>query len=222
VIVGIAAIVAVNDLITAVLLFAQYTIVPATAILILAGGYLFTALIVIPQALTFPGAFTPTGMLGANLQSAGHLYLLWHFIAPLSVLFYAYLEDRPLPTDRQPGAVHAAISWCVGIVLAVVLACTWYSVSGYFMLPFFTSATTFVKHAWANAFNAALVLFNVGVLAALWVRRRTLLDYWLLLVVLSIIVEQILLVMLSSTRFSLGGLMAGVGVQGSKISKLSR
>jgi hypothetical protein len=43
------------DLITAVLLFAQFYILRLRALLVIAIGYLFTALIVIPWMLTFPG-----------------------------------------------------------------------------------------------------------------------------------------------------------------------
>jgi hypothetical protein len=44
------------DLITAVLLFAQFSILRSGALLAIASGYLFTALIVIPWMLTFPKA----------------------------------------------------------------------------------------------------------------------------------------------------------------------
>ena len=47
----------VNDLITATLLFGQFSIVRSRALLVLADGYFFTALMAIPFALTFPGAF---------------------------------------------------------------------------------------------------------------------------------------------------------------------
>ena len=47
------AIVCVTDLITSVLLFAQLSIFYSASLLVLASGYLFTALIVIPHALTF-------------------------------------------------------------------------------------------------------------------------------------------------------------------------
>src|SRR5262245_7916388 len=47
------AIVFVTDSITAVLLFAQFSISRSRAFLALANGYLFTALIVVPHALTF-------------------------------------------------------------------------------------------------------------------------------------------------------------------------
>ena len=53
------AIVFVTDLVTAVLLYAQFSISRSRSLLALACGYLFTALIVIPHALTFVGAFSP-------------------------------------------------------------------------------------------------------------------------------------------------------------------
>src|SRR5215468_11046708 len=59
----------VTDLITAVLLFAQFSIVRSRALAVLASGYLFAALIMIPWMLTFPGVFTPSGLLGAGLGS---------------------------------------------------------------------------------------------------------------------------------------------------------
>lgn len=56
----------VTDLITAVLLFGQFSFLRARALLVLASGYLFTALITVAHALTFPGLFAPTGLLGAG------------------------------------------------------------------------------------------------------------------------------------------------------------
>src|SRR5215471_10272109 len=58
----------VNELITAVLLFNQFVVLRSRALLAIASGYLFTALIVIPWMLTFPGVFMPNGLLGAGLQ----------------------------------------------------------------------------------------------------------------------------------------------------------
>ena len=75
---AVQAIIATAHFITAVLLFAQYAAERSRALLLLAGGYLFTALIVVAHALTFPGAFTPTGLFGAGQQTAAWLYLPWH------------------------------------------------------------------------------------------------------------------------------------------------
>src|SRR6202158_3925995 len=62
------------DSITAALLFAQFSILRSRALLAIASGYLYTALIIIPWMLTFPGIFAPDGLLGAGLQSTRWLY----------------------------------------------------------------------------------------------------------------------------------------------------
>ena len=50
-----------NDLITAVMLIGHFSILRSRALLVLACGYLFTAVITIAHALTFPGLFAPSG-----------------------------------------------------------------------------------------------------------------------------------------------------------------
>ena len=57
---------AINDLITAVLLLSQFAVLRSRALLLLASGYLFTAAAAVVHALTFPGLFAPTGLLGAG------------------------------------------------------------------------------------------------------------------------------------------------------------
>src|SRR5258707_15847324 len=68
----------INDLITAVLLFGQFGILRSRALLVLAGGYLFTATITVSHALSFPGLFSPTGLLGARPPSTAWLDNVWH------------------------------------------------------------------------------------------------------------------------------------------------
>jgi hypothetical protein len=69
---------AINDLITAVLLFGQFDIVRSRALLALATGYVFTAFLAIVHMLSFPGLFSPTGLLGAGPQTTAWLYMFWH------------------------------------------------------------------------------------------------------------------------------------------------
>jgi signal transduction histidine kinase len=195
------AVIFVNDLITSVLLFAQYAIFPSRAMLVLASGYLFTALIVIPHALTFPGAFAPGGLLGAGLQSTGWLYYLWHIGFPSAVLAYAVLNAAPVP---EKGATARAIGLSVAIVLALVCAFTWAVTAGDKYLPtFFSDSTKHVRDILNVAIPVMLVVSGIA-LAALWIRRVSILDYWLMLVVWSLILEEILIALLSDTRFSLG------------------
>src|SRR5712672_1321626 len=83
----------VNDSITAVLLFAQFSILRSRALLAIANGYLFTALMLIPWMLTFPSVFTPGGLLGAGLQSTTWIYILWPAGFPMCVIAYALSKD---------------------------------------------------------------------------------------------------------------------------------
>ena len=67
----------INDLFTSALLFAQFSVARQRAILVLATGYLFTALIIIPHALTFPGAFSGDGPARSGIADLGMaLYFL--------------------------------------------------------------------------------------------------------------------------------------------------
>ena len=113
------AILFVSDLITAVLLYAQFSISRSRALLALATGYLFTALIVIPHALTFAGAFSPTGLLGANIQTGSWLFIFWHIGFAAALLAYAVLREewraRTFPRcgrcRRSDGAWQAWSAW---------------------------------------------------------------------------------------------------------------
>ena len=96
------AIVFVTDLVTAVLLFSQFAISGSRPLLALANGYLFTGLIVVPHALTFTGAFSPTGLLGANIQTGSWLFIFWH------IGFAASLAGLRPALHRQPRATTLA------------------------------------------------------------------------------------------------------------------
>src|SRR3954470_23932151 len=121
---ALAAALFVSDCVTAALLFAQFFILRQWALLVIASGYLFSALIVVAHALAFPGAFTPTGILGSGLQSAVWLYWFWHSGLPLAIIGYALLKD----TDRVAEArlTRHAISLSVAGILTLVFGLFWF------------------------------------------------------------------------------------------------
>src|SRR3982075_353186 len=82
----------VNDSITAVALFAQFSVLRSRALLAISSGYVFTALVLIPWMLTCPGVFAPRGLLGAGLQTTAWLYILWHAGFPAFVIAYALMK----------------------------------------------------------------------------------------------------------------------------------
>jgi two-component system, sensor histidine kinase and response regulator len=93
------------DLITALLLFEQFLRLRLPAVLVLGCAYLFDAFMIVPHALSFPGAFTPTGLLGAKMQTTAWLYVFWHGGFPLLVMGYALLRRRQIahtPANNCP------------------------------------------------------------------------------------------------------------------------
>ena len=90
------------DLITAVLLFGQCRIARSRALLVLAGGYLFTAAATVAHALTFPGLFTATGLLGATPQTTAWIYMFWHGGFPIVVIAYVLLSAPRAGRKRGP------------------------------------------------------------------------------------------------------------------------
>ena len=193
----------ITDFITAALLFSQYRIYHSRALLALASGYLFTALIVIPHVLTFPGAFSPTGLLGAGLQSTAWLYIFWHVGFPFALLIYSFLRDgKPTePSTEAPAAF--AVRWSVAIVVGLVCGLTWLATAGEGFLPrVFLDATHLGPLSYYVAGFDVLIL--VVALALLWRKNRSVLDQWLMVVTLAFLSELVINGLLISARFTLG------------------
>ena len=186
----------VTDLITAILLFAHFSISRSRALLVLAGGYLFTAVIVIPHALTFPGAFSPKGLLGAGPQTTAWLYTFWHLGFPISLSLYVWLKDEEYTVQ---GSIPSAIGSCTAISISLVLGLVWLTTVGDPFLPrlFMNVSDLAPLGYYVNYFE---LLICVGALAYLWTRRRSVLDLWLMIVASALISE----LALASVRFSLG------------------
>src|SRR5262245_52541902 len=123
------------DSITAVLLFAQFSVLRSGALLALANGYLLTALIAIPWTLTFPDVVAPTGGLGAGLQSTVWLYVLSHAGFALFVITYTLLKDADPIEWQSPSSVRAAIIASVGSVTALVCCATVLVTAGHELMP---------------------------------------------------------------------------------------
>ena len=122
----------VTDLITAVLLFGQFGYSRSRGLFVLACGYVFTAFMTVAHALTFPGMFTATGLLGAGPQSTAWLYMFWHGGFPLFVSVYALGKGEATETTgSRSGAVVLGV---VG-VLAIVCALTVLATAGQDVLP---------------------------------------------------------------------------------------
>ena len=193
----------VNDSITAVLLFAQFSILRSRALLAISSGYLFTALILIAWMLTFPGVFAPGGLLGAGLQSTSWLYTLWHGGFAMFVIAYALLRNADPARRLWRGSAGAAILLSVAVTAALVCAATFLVIAGDAVLPPINVDPLHFSTVWLYI-ATCLVLLSVLAFILLWIRRRSVLDLWLMVVMCAYVIEICLIAFPVPFRFSFG------------------
>ena len=193
-------IVSITSIITAVLLFGQFWTIGSRGVLVLASGYLFVALIVVSHLLTFPGAFSPTGLLGAGAQTAGWLYIFWHFGFTAAVFGYVLLKDAKSPVRYS---WDSAILWAVMIVIGLVCLLTWTATAMEQFLPvLFADAKSFSP---LSRYVTGTGLFlSALALVLLWKRGWSILDMWLSVTVCAFLAELMINTVLISSRFTIG------------------
>src|SRR3954453_18342556 len=170
----------VSDSITAVLLFTQFSIVRSRALLVISSGYIWTALVVIPWLLSFPGVFAPRGVFGgSSSEITVWLYALWHAGFPMFVIAYALLKHAGPAKKTQRYSAGAAILSCVGMTAAVIGAATYLLVVNQPRLPGFMVDSLNFSALWYYAASAIALLSAVAIVL-LWITRKSLLDLWLM------------------------------------------
>lgn len=190
------------DTITAILLFAQFSVVRSRAILIIASGYLYTGLVLIPWILTFPGVFGPGGLLG-GLQSTSWLYFFQHAGLPIFVISYALTKDAEHARRTWHGTTRRAIATCVVLTAALVTAVAVFCIGGHALLPRVVLDSLHLGPQWPYA-AAPVALLSLAAFIVLWTRRRSMLDLWLMVVMCLYTIEIPLSFYPNPVRFSLG------------------
>ena len=191
----------VNDLITAVLLYRQFNILRLRGLLFLASGYLFTALLAVVHALTFPGLFASTGLLGAGPQTTAWLYMFWHAGFPMLVIAYVWAgRDHGAPMGRGPSIMMLS---SIFAVFATVAALTFVATAGHDQLPGIMRRNAYTP---VMSFVVTCVwLVSAAALLVLWRRRSpTVLDLWLMVVMWAWIFDIGLAAVLNGGRFDVG------------------
>jgi signal transduction histidine kinase len=191
-----------NDLITAALLYTQFSVVRSRALLALAMGYLFNAAIIVPHALTFPGAFSPTGLLGAGLQTTVWLYIFWHLGMPPAVIAYALLKREPRPAQIMPGSARPAIVASISAVLLLAGALTWLVTAGEGYIPVIMVDAMHATNFWHDYAAPPILALSAISIGLLFWRRSSVLDLWLLVALWAWLIETALL-STTASRFSL-------------------
>jgi signal transduction histidine kinase len=190
------------DAITAVMLFGQFRGSRAPALLVLAAGYVYDAILTLAHLLSFPGTFGPTGLLGASGEITPWLFTFWHGGFPLFVIGYAALSGGAVGHDRHAsdnfGRAFVALTILGAIALAaglIVLA-----MNADILPPIMVGNKT--TNWWPLI---AMCVSPIAAIAALlWQRRWTVLNLWLLVMACAWGFDVGLSSLLNSGRYDLG------------------
>lgn len=193
----------ISDLITALLLFGQSKRLRSPGVSALASGYLFTALMAISHALTFPGLYAPSGLLGAGPDTTAWLYVFWHGGFPLAVIAYVLCKDRSAAENSSVESMRTTLFVAIVAVIGAVVGLTVIATVGKAFLPAIMagnhntiSLTVAVGSAWTLSLAALVLLW--------WRRPHSVLDLWLGVVMCSWLFDIALSSILNGQRFDLG------------------
>lgn len=195
-------IICVNDLITAGLLYAQFSVTGRRALMMLASGFLLKAMVLVLHTLAFPGVFAPMGLLGGHLQTAAWLYVAqhWGFIA--AVMAYTVLRSRPSAEPVYDAQVMTPILLSVAGVIAFAVSFAWFVTVNAQRLPSLMADPVHLSVTWRGVRGPAFGAVGFVSLLGLTRRWNSVIDLWLKVVVWSWTLETILTALLPA-RYSL-------------------
>ena len=193
----------VTDLVTAGLLFNKFPIIGLRALLLLASGYLFSALTIIPHVLSYPGVLTVSGgLFGSGLQTTPWLYTFWHLGFCIAVLVYASVKDGK-HEYVAPSSRPRAVLWSIALVVSLVCALTWVAVAGEKSLPRLVLDNVHFSPL-ANYLTIATLFTSLIALVVLKLRQKSILDLWLGVAMVATVAEQAVVSLFIASRFSVG------------------
>lgn len=189
------------DMITMTLLLGQYTILRSRGLLVLACAYLFSALMAVAHALSFPGLFAVGGLLGGG-QVTAWLYFLWHAGFPLFVMAYALLKGHepahPVIANPAMAELLAGIGLTLAAAALAVVLARW--------MPLWLPLMVGNVDAPVKVFVATTTwVVGMATLAVLWWRRpHSVIDLWLMVVLCVWAADTALASVFNSARYDLG------------------
>ena len=189
-----------GDFITALLLFSQARASNDETQAYLASAYLFSAMIIIPHLLAFPGVFGPVSVIGGS-ASAVWLWVFWHGGFALGIVNFAV--RKPAPTDR-PIALWPFILATMSIAAAAAVLAT----VGLPLLPTILVNGSYARLTAIGISPAVLACSVVGLVLILRrLNQASILTIWLA-VAMAALVADVFLTILGAERFTLGWYLA--------------
>ena len=195
-------------------LFAQFRRSRSVALLLIAGGTLYTAAIVALQLLSFPGVVADGRLLGAGPQTTTWLWTFWHLGPPLCTLAYAAAIRRGQPRLVRSERVRASALIAAMSGLAAAGAAAALSTLGLTWLPDQVTGDDYAALTSSGVGPCVQVLTLVA-LAAVWRTthtQRTVLEVW--------IAASLALLVLDNILTLAGGARGSVGWYAGRIEAL--
>lgn len=199
----------IGDVITFILLLGQYDILRSRGLLAIACGYLFNAVMAIFHALSFPGLFAPSGLLGSGPQTTAWLYFFWHGTFPLFVIAYVFLRDQHEARSVKSFALDWTVATACGAVLVVAFVFMLLATSGASLLPEIMNGD--VDNSKKIFVAAAVCVLSLAALGLLWRKEQhTLLDMWLMVIMCIWVFDVALAAVLNRGRYDVGWYMGRI------------
>src|SRR5215470_11953454 len=115
-----------TELPTSLLLLVRFRAYPHWSLLILGSAFLYSALMVVPYTLTYPGAvLTDQTLVGGSQQASPYLFVFWAIgfalLTFVSVIFETCASRHQFALERVDRAVCTAVSAVSVVVLCITL-----------------------------------------------------------------------------------------------------
>jgi diguanylate cyclase (GGDEF)-like protein len=189
-----------GDFITALLLFSQARALNDIALARLGAAYFFSAMIIIPHLMAFPGVFSPVSLIG-NSASAVWLWTFWHGGFALGVANFAL---------RKPAEAEGTVfvwPYLLGAT-AIAAGCALLATLGEPLLPTILVNGSYARMTSLGIAPAVLACSLAGIsLVILRLRHASILTIWLAVAMVASGVD-VALTMLGAGRFTLGWYLA--------------
>jgi len=194
---------ALTNLVTAGLLLVGFSRSRLRAVLVLASGYLFTALMTLPHMAAFPGLFSSNGLLGAGPQTSAWLDALRRGGFPLFAIGYALLKGREAQSVQPHADTYAHVVSAAAAVVAGVCLLVLFATAGHRLLPQIVSGDAFTTTM--MTVSVLVWLLSLVALAILGLRRPySILDLWLMVVLCAWVFGIALSMVINTGRFDIG------------------
>lgn len=191
------------ELIIATKIFAHAAVFRSQALLVLATAFVFAALLLIPHALTFPGAFSPDGLIGSKVNTSAWLFTVRRAAFPIAVMLYVRLKQMEAITRPAVERPAPKITMWLIAAVALAIAITALSTIGHDLLPPFYFNHSERLESYATIYHSAVLGLCVFATIMLFKQRSSMFDLWLLVAVSGWLAQSVLNVLIDS-RFTVG------------------